>query len=173
MRYLKASIENKPDLKWNLQMQALIREMIHFRKHLDPEDARNPDEINPDRVRELEARYDEIINLAKNEYEYEPPSKYYKDGFNLYKRMEEYKSNHLLFLHDRRVPYSNSLSERLLRIVKRKLHQVMCFRSFGGFEALCNCLGTIEMLRTQEQNLYNGITAIFDRQVKRDSILTC
>ena len=147
------------------QMRELIQEMIHFRKHLDPEDNRNPDEIDPGRVAAMEAKYDEVLNVAKEEYEYEPPSKYNKDGFNLYMRLAQHKEDYLLFLHDKRVPYSNSLSERLLRILKRKSHQVMSFRSFKGLEYLCNCLGTIASLRLQEKNLYESTGSIFDRRV--------
>jgi hypothetical protein len=168
LRYLRGSAENEPNLKWHLLMRALIQEMIHFRKHLDPKDKRNPDEIEPDKVKELESRYDKLLDLAKAEYEYEPPSKYYIDGYNLYLRLHKYKSNHLLFLHDRRVPYTNSLSERLLRILKRKQRQVMAFRSFSGLEELCNSLGTIALLRSHGKNLYTGVSAIFDRSMEND-----
>jgi hypothetical protein len=162
LRYLKDSIENEVKLKWNSQMRELIREMIHFRKSLDPDDDRDPDRIDPDMVRELEARYDETLEIARAEYEYEPPNKYYKDGYNLYKRMQKYKAEHLLFLHDRRVTHSNSLSERLLRIYKRKQHQVMSFRSFGGLGGLCDALGTIATLRAKGKSLYESVAAIFD-----------
>jgi hypothetical protein len=147
LRYLLDSIINEAKLTWNKKMRKLIREMIHFRKNLDPDDDRDPDKIDPDRVNELENKYDEILSLAKKEYEYEPPSKYYKDGYNLYLRLKKYKDAHTLFLHDRRVPYSNSVCERLLRIYKRKQHQVMAFRSFAGLDELCNILGTIATIR--------------------------
>jgi len=172
LRYLKNSMENEPHLKWNKQMRELIREMIHFRKHLDPDDNRNPDEIDPERVAVLEARYDEVLSIAKKEYEYEPPSKYYMNGYNLCRRLEEYKRYYLLFLHDRRVPHSNSLSERLLRILKRKAHQVMAFRSFDGLWYLCDCLGIIATLRSQGDNLYRSSGEIFNRQVEKPGILT-
>ena len=162
LRYLKDSIENEVSLKWNSQMRELILEMIHFRKGLNPDDDRDPDQIDPDRVREYEARYDEILEIAQDEYEYEPPSKYYKDGYNLYKRMLKYKAEHLLFLHDRRVNHSNSRSERLLRIYKRKQHQVMSFRSFTGLGGLCDALGAVATLRTQGKSLYESVAAIFD-----------
>ena len=161
LRYLKSSMENEPNLKWNLLMRDLLQEMIHFRKSLAPQDKRNPDEIDPKSVEDLELRYDKILELAKEEYDYEPPKEYYKDGFNMYKRLHKYKTYHLLFLHDRRVPYSNSLAERLLRIIKRKQHQVMCFRSFSGLEELCNCLGTIATLRAQGNNVYKGVVKLF------------
>jgi hypothetical protein len=166
LRYLKDSLQNEPHLTWSGQMRELIREMIHFRKHLEPEDARNPDEIDPEKVAELVRRYDEILAKAKDEYDYEPPSAYYRNGFNLYQRLDEYKDNHLLFLYDRRVPYSNSLAERLLRIYKRKEHQVMSFRSFGGLEYLCHALGAIASLREQGMNLYESVATIFDSQIQ-------
>ena len=163
LRYLKGAIENEPNLSWHRQMSGLLREMIHFRKHLDPEDHRNPDQIDSAKVKEFEAGFDDILSLAKQEYEYEPPSKYYRDGFNLFKKFFEYRDNHLLFLHDRRVPYSNSLSERLLRVYKRKQHQVMTFRSDGGLVDLCNSLGVIATLRAQDDNLYDAVASIFAR----------
>jgi len=154
-------------------MGKLIKEMIHFRNSLDPDDDRNPDQINPERVNELEAKYDEILKLAKDEYEYEPPSKYYIDGFNLYIRMFKYRDCHLLFLHDRRVPHSNNLAERLLRVYKRKQSQVMAFRSFGGLDNFCQSIGIIASLRAQGKNLYESVAAIFDVPIKRsDNIIT-
>ena len=136
-RYLKDGMLNEPDQKWHTQMRQLINEMIHFKNELDPDDNRNPDEIEPEKVAGFEARYDEILNLAADEYEYEPPNmKYYPDGFNLHKRMMEYKDNHLLFLHDKNVEPTNNLSERLLRTFKRKQHQVMTFRSHEGLTML-------------------------------------
>lgn len=55
LRTLKNSMENEPSLKWNSQMRELIQAMIHFRKHLDPDDDRDPDKIDPVRVAEFEA----------------------------------------------------------------------------------------------------------------------
>jgi predicted nucleic acid-binding Zn-ribbon protein len=162
-RYLKGSMENEPGLKWAGLMRELIQQMIHFKKSLDPYDDRDPNQIDGDAVDAFEARYDEILALAKDEYDYEPPSKYNMDGFNLYKRMEKYKANHLLFLHDRRVPATNNESERLLRVVKRKGAQAMTFRSFNSLDYLCRSLGIVASLRTQGSNLYASVASIYDR----------
>ena len=166
-RYLKGCMENEPDLKWAGQMRELIQGMIHFRNSLDPGDDRDPDKIDPGRVAAFEARYDEILALAKQEYDYVPPSKYNKDGFNLYSRTEKYRDCHLLFLHDRRVPPTNNLSERLLRVIKRKLAQAMTFRSFEGLDYLCRSMGTIASLRANGSNLYDSVASIFDRAIKQ------
>jgi hypothetical protein len=167
LRYLKGSALNEKHLTWNRSMRELIREMIHFRKHLDTSDGRNPDEIDPDRVKEFESKYDDLLELAKAEYEYDPPSDYYKDGHNLYLKMAKYKKEHLLFLHDYRVPWTNSIAERKLRLYKRKQHQVMTFRSFEGLEAFCNTLGVLETLRDRNRNMFEAVTEMFGRQKEK------
>lgn len=154
-RYLKNSMENEPNLKWNKKMKKLIQEIIHYRNSL-PEDA----DIDPDRVKEYESRYLRILDEAKEEYEYEPPNNYYREGFNLYKRMEKYMDNHLLFLHDKRVPATNNAAERKARKYKRK--QVIGFRSFESLCCLCSSMSMIDLLRTKDANLFKGVAAIFD-----------
>ena len=157
LRYLKDSMDNEPNLNWNKQMRELIQEMIHYRNNLETDTA--PD---PDKVAEYETKYQDILEVAKEEYEYEPPSNYYKDGYNLYRRLHKYKESHLLFLHDMMVPTNNNLSERLLRVFKRKQKQVMTFRSFDSLHYLCTSMGMINLLCTQDKNLYTSIASIFD-----------
>ena len=92
-RYLKDSMENEPSLTRNRKMRALIREMIHYRnEHAD--DAH----LDPKIVSDFEGKYQEILEKAKEEYILHEPSPYYRDGYNLYHRMQEYKTQHLLFL---------------------------------------------------------------------------
>lgn len=79
----------------------------------------------------------------KEEYEYDPPNKYYREGYNLYKRMCEYRDNHLLFLHDKKVPYNNNLSEILLRKYKRKQAQAVSFWSFESIDDLCHGMSVL------------------------------
>lgn len=157
LRYLKDSIDNEADRTWNKEMRALIQEMIHYRNGLPMEAA--PD---TEKVEGFEERYRAILRKAKEEYEYVPASKYYKDGYNLYLRMEEYMSNHLLFLHDHRVPATNNESERLLRRYKRKQQQAVSFRGFESIEYLCQCMSVlIELRQNEESNLYNRVSQIF------------
>jgi hypothetical protein len=161
LRYLKNSMENEPGLTWNARMRKLVQEMIHFWNGLDPEDDRDPDKIDPDSVAVFERHYDEILAKAQEEYDFEPANKYYKEGFNLFHRMLEYRDAHLLFLHNKYVSPTNNLSERLLRQVKRKLHQVMAFRSFGGLHYFCTALGSVLKMKTEEKNLYDSVAGVF------------
>lgn len=156
-RYLKDSVANEQDKTWSTQMLALIKEMLHYRNGLAP-----LEECNPEKVSEFEKRYQEILDIAKEEYEYEPPSDYYKDGFNLYKRMAEYKKNHLLFLHDNRVPATNNEAERDLRSYKRKQKQAVSFRSFESIDYLCQSMSMLLMMRkNNETNVFDRVSKIF------------
>lgn len=89
----------------------------------------------------------------------------YRDGYNLYKRMVKYRTAHLLFLHDMKVPHNNNLAERLLRAYKRKQHQVMSFRSDESIDYLCQCMSMLLSLRRDsEESLFDSVSKIFDRQ---------
>lgn len=157
LRYLKDSIDNEADRTWNKEMRSLIQEMIHYRNGLPVEAVPDTGEVNG-----FEERYRAILRKAKEEYDYIPASEYYKEGYNLYLRMEEYMSNHLLFLHDHRVPATNNESERLLRRYKRKQQQAVSFRSFESIEYLCQCMSMLIQIRqNEESNVYNRVSRIF------------
>lgn len=157
LRYLKDSINNEPDRTWNRQMRALIQEMIHYRNGQE-RDAK-PD---VEKIRSFEERYSRILRNARSEYEYIPASDYYKEGYNLYQRLEAYKSSHLLFLTDHRVPATNDEAERLLRRYKRKQQQAVSFRGFESIEYLCECMSMLIKIRQNEEaNLFNKISQIF------------
>lgn len=156
-RYLKDCAENEKEKTWSGKMSSLLKEMIHYRNGLDP-----GEECSKEDVEEFEKKYLEILNTAKNEYEYEPPGDYYRDGFNLYKRMYEYMENHLLFLHDTRVPTTNNEAERDLRSYKRKQKQAVSFRSFESVNYLCQSMSMLLMMRKKDEiNLFDRVSRIF------------
>ena len=157
-RYLKDSMENEPSLTWHRKMRELIREMVHYRnEHAD--DAH----LDPKIVSNFEGKYQEILEKAGEEYIFHEPSPYYRDGYNLYRRMQEYKTQHLLFLHDMRVPTTNNTAERCLRDYKRKQTFAMTFRSFESIEELCQSKGVLLGVRKHNPNLYTVVKEIFNR----------
>ena len=157
LRYLKDSMDNEKDRTWNRQMHSLIQEMIHYRNGLS-----ESEEPDPQTVSEFEERYKTILSIAGDEYDYEPPGKYYRDGYNLYKRMKTYKKDHLLFLHNKNVPATNNEAERLLRKYKRKQAQAVSFRSPSSIDHLCKCMSMLVLMRRKEQtNLFREIGEIF------------
>ena len=158
-RYLIGSKENEPELTWNQQMHELFREMLHYRNGLGEKG-----ELDPCKVAGFESRYDFILDKAQEEYENNPPSEYYREGYNLYVRLREYKESELLFLHDKRVPANNSLCERLARVYKRKQKQAMVLRSQENLKYICDGLSTVYLLRANAENVYQEVAAIFERK---------
>ena len=157
-RYLKDSMENEPSLIWHRKMRELIREMVHYRnEHAD--DAH----LDPKIVSDFEGKYRETLEKAKEEYILHEPSPYYRDGYNLYSRMQKYKTQHLLFLHDMRVPTTNNTAERCLRDYKRKQTFAITFRSFESIEELCQSKGVLLGVRKNNPNLYTAVKEIFNR----------
>ena len=76
--------------------------------------------------------------------------------------MEKYMQNHLLFLHNSRVPATNNEAERLLRKYKRKQAQAVSFRSPSSIDHLCKCMSMLVLMRRKEQaNLFREIAEIF------------
>lgn len=159
-RYLIGSKENEPEREWNHQMYDLIREMLHYRNSLGEGEG-----LDPKKVAEFEERYDEILDKAEKEYENEPPSEYYKEGYNLYRRLREYKGSELRFLHDKRVPANNSFCERLARVYKRKQKQAITLRSQKSLEYICDGLSIVYLLRSKEEgSVYKEICDIYSRK---------
>ena len=163
IRYLIGSIENEPNREWNKQMLSLLREMIHYMNGLS-----DAEDIDTATIQAYESRYDQILELAKEEYEYEPSSDYYKDGYNLYRRLVKYKESELLFLHDKSVPSNNSRAERDARVYKRKQKQMIVLRSMENFEYLCDSMSITSTLRHQnDASVYKKTKEIFSREKKR------
>lgn len=158
-RHLRDSIENEKNLTWSGQMLTLIQEMIH-ENNIAPAEG-----IADEKIAEFEARYDAIVQTATKEYEDDPPSDYYRDGYNLYLRMVEYKHNHLLFLSNPLVDPDNNLCERKARILKGKINQAISLRSFEHLIYFCECLSVLDHFVTDNRdNLYQSVKEVFKRQ---------
>ena len=156
LRYLKGSMENEPERTWNKDMHALLQEMIHYVNGLESGAARDLEKLL-----EYETRYDQILERALAEYADVPCTDYYRDGFNLATRLKEYRDSHLLFLHDSRVPATNNLAERLLRNIKRKQNQAVSLRSNKSLEFLCDSMSVLFLMRQEDGNLYEKVSAVF------------
>ena len=109
----------------------------------------------------LTDKYISILELAANEYENNPPTKDYMDGFNLQKRLREYQDHHLYFLKHPDIDYTNNISERELRKFKRKQKQAVVLRSDSGGQHICDALTIIENAKMQNKNIYDVVEAAF------------
>lgn len=164
-RYLRSSMENEPGLTWNRQMLEWIQSAIHYWKGAHEEGS-----VDEKKVLEFDKRYDEILKKAKEEYEYEPPSEYFKEGYNCYKRMESDKQDYVLFLHDPTVAPTNNEAERAGRKFKRKASQVMGFRSTEGFANFCDGLSVTQTWKAKGISLYKAVASRFNSPQKREAM---
>lgn len=155
-RYLRASVENE-GLTWSGMMLKWVQESIHYRN----ECLRDGAGYDGSKVAELLEEYDNAIETGRREYEESPPKQWYRDGYNLYKRMATDKDDYQLFLRDINVAPDNNICENKARKVKRKAAQVMCFRSDAGVTYYCDGLTMIESIRGAGGDLYAEIVARF------------
>lgn len=78
--------------------------------------------IPKDRIKLLTDKYISILDTSAGEYEKNPPAKDFMDGYNLYKRLRDYQTDHLYFLSHPEINYTNNISERQLLIYEAFLH---------------------------------------------------
>lgn len=149
IRYCQDSIDNEPELTWSKLMKEHIQRIIHRYKS---------GELGEEELEKLIRGYDEILETAEREYKEHPPTKYYRGGFNLSKRLRKYKNETLAFLtSETKLEYENNLSERLLRQCKRKSHAVVSFRSSDSVSAYCDILSIIKTADSHGQNIYETL----------------
>ena len=76
-------------------------------------------------------------------------------------RLENYKSNHLLFMYDFSVPFDNNMSERDLRKVKNRQKMSGGFRKESGNEMYCSILTIVETLKRRNLGLIENLKKLF------------
>lgn len=56
---------------------------------------------------------------------------------------------------------ANNLAERLLRNMKRKQNQAVSLRSIKSLEFLCDSMSVLFLMRQEDGNLYDKVSAVF------------
>ncbi len=112
-------------------------------------------------LEKLEAWDKEHLEKADKE-----KSEYYKGEKNLKTRLREYVDDHLRFLTDFRIDFTNNLAERGLRIIKGKLKVAGCFRSLKSAKNYCNALSIIGTSKKQNVDIGFAIESIFKGKKK-------
>lgn len=162
LRYLQASIDYEKDITWSSKMKQFLQETIRDIKQ-------HP--LSKAQIKKKKNQYNEIIRIGLKEYAIHPPNKYYMDGYKLLMRMREYKDSTLYFLEHPQVDYTNNISERLCRKVKRKIKAVTTFRSDDSLSYYCDGLSIIETARSQNENIFEKIRDIFSRPKYKEEII--
>lgn len=127
LRYLEGVKENIHSHKWQDKMSNLLTKINEERQSLIKAQINSFTEA---RIEEIYEEYKKIIQLGYEENEKLVDYHFYKEEeLKLIKRLDKYIDNHLLFIKDFEVPFSNNTAELGLRQIKRKLVVSFMFKN--------------------------------------------
>lgn len=86
---------------------------------------------------------------------------YYNSERCLKDRLRKYVDDHLRFLTDFRIDFTNNLAERGLRKIKTKLKIAGGFRKLANAKAYCASISIIDTCKKQNVNIFETIKNIF------------
>lgn len=157
IRYLRKNTEETKN-SWSNQMIGLLCEANTARKrHIAKGDVGFP----VSQILEYEKRYEELLKDGRAQNK-ETSLFYAKaDETKLINRMEKYRHNHLLFLHNFLVPFDDNMSERDLRKAKNRQKMAGGFRTESGHEMYCSILTIIETLKRRKMPMIENIKKLF------------
>lgn len=107
-----------------------------------------------------EQEYDRILSEGWQQNQSTKPKWAKQDEAALLRRLEKYKANHLLFLHDFAVSFDNNMSERDLRKCKSRQKMSGGFRTQAGSSMYCDILSVIETAKRCHINPFDVISHI-------------
>jgi len=136
----------------------LLKEILH-QKNLEL--AKGHESFTDDILNKFSDAYDKILKEGSREFQSNYEKNAYKDEERkLITRMEEYKENHLLFMYDFDVPFTNNVAESDIRPAKRKLNTGI-FRSELGAEAFLKIRSFISTFQKQGIDIFESIIKCF------------
>jgi len=158
LRYLQG-VEDFTKHNWPIDMSKLLKEILHQKNSLK---ADGVDFFNIDSLAIYVKTYDEILEQANKQYQSDYAANAYKDEERrLITRLNEYKNNHLLFMYDFKIPFTNNRAEVDIRPAKRKLN-IGIFRSEVGAKYYLQIRSFISTFLKNKKNIFQGIKDAFD-----------
>lgn len=160
LRYLKG-VQDFTKHTWAGEMTKLLQEILH-QKNLFKAAGVFCFEINS--LDMYVKSYEDILQRANKQYQSDYAINAYKDEERrLIIRLGKYMDNHLLFMYDFRIPFSNNRAEADIRPAKRKLN-IGIFRSEGGAKYYLQIRSFISTFAKNNRNVFQGIKDAFDNK---------
>jgi transposase len=147
---------------WAEQMSQLLLDIKEAVAHAPPFNR----SLSPYRCKQFSDKYDDILTagfadnprpkmpLRKGRPKQTPPK-------NLLDRLQKYKQQVLAFMYDFRVPFTNNLAERDVRMVKVKQKISGSFRTMTGAKIFCAVRSYISTARKQGINVLDALEDAF------------
>lgn len=160
-RYLKSGIEfdKSEDCK---KMLELMHQMLKRKKELIIE---GKTEVSKEEMALFESRYELILKEGIASYNKKHPKiakKYEAEYVKVFKRMLVYKEDHLRFMDDFNIPYTNNAAERQCRAVKAKKNTSKQFITEQGGEAYVNILSLLQTAKIKKENALEVLERVFN-----------
>ena len=157
-RYLCKNTEETSN-RWSHGMEMFLKGLDHARNELKRQGA---SAFNAEQLERFSLRYDELVAQGYKANKGTCGRLAKKEEKTLLNRLVKYKGNHLLFLSDFRVHYSNNMSEKDLRICKNRDKMAGGFRTASGREMYCKIMSFIETVKRRGLNIYHSIMALME-----------
>ena len=157
-RYLRKNTEETSN-RWSHDMEMFLKGLGHARNE---QKRRGAAAFSGEQMERYSQRYDELIAEGYKANKNTRGRLAKKDEKALLNRLVKYKANHLLFLSDFRVHYSNNMSEKDLRICKNRDKMAGGFRNASGRDMYCRIMSFIETVKRRGLNIYQSIMALME-----------
>ena len=157
-RYLRKNTEETGNT-WSHNLGSFLNGMNHARKERMEKGEACFSAMELERYSQ---RYDQIVAAGREQNRQTKGRNAKKEEKTLLNRLEKYKENHLLFLRDFQVHYSNNMSEKDLRICKNRQKMAGGFRTDEGREMYCRIMSVIETVKRRGLNIFQSIRNLMD-----------
>lgn len=157
-RYLLKNTEESGNT-WSHNLSCFLEGMNQTRKRRD---LLGESGFAPEQLERYRLRYEELLSAGEEENSRTKGRIAQREEKALLKRLKKYKENHLLFLADFRIPYSNNMSEKDLRICKNRQKMAGGFRTASGRQMYCEIMSFIETVKRRGLNIFQSIIALMN-----------
>lgn len=157
-RYLLKNTEETGNT-WSHKMACFLEGLNRARK---VKKKRGETCFSSEQIERYTVRYDGIIAIGQRENRHTRGKIAKREEKALLTRLVKYKANHLLFLNDFRIHYSNNMSEKDLRICKGRQKMSGGFRTASGREMYCKIMSFIETVKRRGLNIFQSIIGLMD-----------
>ena len=123
--------------------------------------------LSPRQIRRIFMRYEAILKQAqarnpRSERQNKRRGRIKQTlAFNLLRRLHEHTAEVLRFVTDLRVPFTNNLGERAIRMPKVKQKISGCFRTLIGAQNFCTIRSYLDTMHKQGHNLFEVLRLAF------------
>jgi transposase len=164
--------EEAPQRAWAEQMKELL---LEIKEEVERVRLTGRQRLDKQRLIAYQSRYDEIIRRGLEANPLPPEAKHNPlrgeekrparskraPSLNLVLRLQRCQAEALLFMHDLRVPFTNNLAERDLRMIRLQQKISGCFRAPDGSRAFCRIRSYISTMKKQGREVVAELERVF------------